>query len=254
MTRISDMEAPALERQRGYARERRLDETQPQKVRPRLGGEVLLPAANVASELFLVLLEDLSAEERSAPGWCIRLGVPSDIPADQEYDVHELLVELTVTVGGVSHVLEVNAFPGCVVHLVGEQVSARVKWGIADAIVPATPVLRWQVTRGLCATSAVRAYTVQSAGVGAVPPFATGFALFSGEAAIAEDIQLNFSTHPSATRVIQHYTAPDLLQTVAAFTTVPPGAGEWRWLTATAAPVRLVFALGAQSGTGLVLP
>lgn len=239
--RLDDQEG-----QRAYARERRLDETQPQRVRPRLGGEVALPAANVASELFLVTLEDLSIEERGGAGWCVRLGVPDAVPTDQEYDVHELLVELTVTVGGTSHVLEVNAFPGCLVHVVGEQVAAKVKWGIADAIVPTTPVLRWQVSRGLCPTNAVRAYTVQStSAVGVVPNFATGFALFSGDDDVTEDIQMDFATHVSATRVIQHYTRPDLLQCLGAFTELPPGASNWRWLTATAEPVRLVFRYGA---------
>lgn len=234
------------ERKRGYARERDLELEQPKRNRPRLGGEAPLPASGAAAELFLVAAEDLAVVERAAAGWCVRLGVPEPVPATGEYDMHELLVELTVMVGGTAHTIEVNAFPGCTVHLVGEQIAGRLKWGVAPVAVPPGVLLRWQVARGLTPTKAVRAYTVQSAGVGPVPPFATGFALFSGDADISEDIQIDFATHTSAERVAQHYTREDLLQTVGAFAPLPPGAGEWRWLTATASPVRLVFSLGEQ--------
>lgn len=235
------------ERQKGYARERDLELEQPKRQRPRLGGESPLPASGAASELFLIQAEDLSVAERAAAGWAVRLGVPEPLPATGEYDAHELIVELTVTVGGTAHVVEVNAFPGATVHLVGEQISGRLKWGVAPVEVPpAATLLRWQVARGLCPTRAVRAFTVEGATTGAVPPFATGFALFSGDDDITEDIQLDFATHAGATRVIQHYTAEDLLQVVSAFSPVPPGASEWRWLTATASPARLVFSLGDQ--------
>lgn len=232
------------ERRRGYAVERDLELERPKRVRPRLGGESTLPASGASSALFLVQAEDLTVPERAAAGWCVRVGVPEAVPGTGQYDMHELLVEVTITTAGVAHVIELNAFPGSVLHVVGEQISATVKWGTAPVVVPAGVLLRWQLARGLCETSAVRGYTVQAATEGQVPPFATGFALFSGDADVTEDIQLDFATHPDATRVIQHYTRNDLLQTIGAFAPLPPGAGEWRWLTATADPVRLVFSLG----------
>jgi hypothetical protein len=235
------------ERQRGYARERERDDLEePQRQRPRLGGDAPLPGSGAAAELFVVPVTDLSIAERAAAGWCVRLGVPEPVPGTGQYDMHELLVELTVLVGGTTHTLEVNAFPGCTVHLVGEQISARMKWATAPVVVPPASVLRWQLSRGLCPTTGVRGYSIQAPGVGLVPPFATGFALFSGDNDISEDIQLDFATHTSATRVLQHYTREDLLQTIAAFAPLPPGAGEWRWVTETASPMRLVFCLGEQ--------
>jgi len=232
------------QREHGFARERRLDETKPERARPRLAGSQPLPASGAASEIFSIALEDLAIEERAQPGWCVRLGVPEDIPTDTAYDLHELIVELTIVVAGTAHALEVNAFPGCTVHLAGEQISARVKWGVTPASVPPGVTLRWQLTRGLCPTRGTRGYTVQAAPAeGAVPAFATGFALFSGDSDISEDIQLDFLTHVGGI-VIQHYTKNDLLQAVGAFTSLPPGAGVWRWQTATASPARLVFSLG----------
>jgi hypothetical protein len=196
--------------------------------------------------LFSVALEDLSIEERAAAGWCLRFGVPETVPTDEEYDVHELVAELTIVVAGTAHAVEVNVFPGCTVHLVGEQIAARLKWGITPANVPPGVSLRWQLTRGICPTNASRGYAVQAAPAeGAVPAFATGFALFSGDTDITEDIQLDFLTHTGG-RVIHHYTRNDLLQAVGAFASLPPGAGVWRWQTATASPARLVFALGNQ--------
>lgn len=244
MTRGRTLEQPN-ERTRGYARERRTEDTHEfQRARPRMGGTSPLPASAAAAELFLVSLEDLAIEERAGAGWCVRLGVPDAIPGTGEYDVHELVVEITVTTGGSSHVLEVNAYPGCTVHLVGEQVAARVKWGVAPVVVPPAASLRWQVSRGICPTTAVRAYTVQAATTGLIPSFATGFALFSGDDVVSEDLQMDFATHASATRIIQHYGRADLLQCLGDFAKLPPGAGQWRWLTATAMPVRLVFSFG----------
>jgi hypothetical protein len=234
------------ERQHAFARGRVQEDDEPQRARPRLGGSAPLPAPGAATDLFSVALEDLSFAERAAPGWCLRLGVPEAVPTDEEYDVHELLVELTIVVAGVAHALEVNVFPGCTVHVVGEQIAAKLKWGTNAANVPPGVSLRWQLSRGLCETRAARAYTVQVADVGQVPAFATGFALFSGAADVSEDIQLDFATHAGPGRVIQHYTRNDLLQAVGAFAPLPPGAGQWRWLTPTAAPVRLVFSMGTE--------
>lgn len=232
------------EHERGYARERRLDETRPQRVRPRLGGTSPLPADGAASELFLVQLEDLTAEERAGAGWCVRIGVPDAIPSNQDYDVHELLVEFTVTMGGATHTLEVNAFPGGTVHLVGEQLAGKLKWARPSVVVPPGELLRWQVSRGLCRTTASRAFDVQAATTGRVPLFATGFALFSADADLTDAIALDFATHGGATRVIQHYTTDDLLQAVGQYAVLPPGAGEWRWLQASTDPARLVFCFG----------
>jgi len=237
------------ERQRAYALERSgQDDSQPQRARPRLGGSVALPASGNAADLFSVSVDDLTPEERAGAGWCVRLGVPDAIPATGEYDVHELIVELTIVAGGTAYSIEVNAFPGATIFLAGEQISAKVKWGIAPASVPpdGTP-LRWQLARGMCQTKAVRAFTVQAAAtLGLVPTFATGFAIFSGSLNITEDIQLDFATHTGAARVIQHFGKSDLLQVIAAFSPVPPGASAWRWNTATAAPVRLAFNLGGS--------
>jgi hypothetical protein len=204
----------------------------------------------------LVTLEDLAIEERAGAGWCVRLGMPEPIafqvgllngpedPPDTGYNIQELLVEFTVTTGGTAYTFEANAFPDCSVHIAGEQISARLKWATSPVWLPPNASLRWQVTRGTCQTKAVRAFDVQAPVMGNVPAFATGFAVFSGDADISENIQLDFATHPGATRLIQHYTKEDLLQVVSAFCPVPPGAAEWRWLTATAEPARLVFSLG----------
>lgn len=232
------------ERQRGYAVERELEVGEPRRQRPRLGGEVGLPGSGSETDLFLVSVADLSVAERAAAGWCVRVGVPEEVPAG-EYDVHELLVEVTVAAGGTTYTLELNAYPGAVLHVVGEQISAKVKWGIAPVAVPPGMLLRWQVARGLCATSAVRGYTVQASTGGRVPTFATGFALFSGDSDISENIRLQFGTCAGSDRIVQHYTREDLLQTIGAFAPLPPGAGVWSWLEATATEVRLVFSLGA---------
>lgn len=235
------------EQERGYARERGLDETQPQRARPRLGGSSPLPASGAAAELFTVSIDDLTREERAGAGWCVRLGVPDPIPATGDYDLHELIAELTVMVAGTAYAIEINAFPGALVHLVGEQISARVKWGIAPASVPPDTAIRWQLARGSCETRAVRAFTFDAApSVGLVPIFATGFAIYTGELDPLEDIQLEFVTHEGSTRVLQHYSREDLLQVVGAFAPLPPGASAWRWLTATAADVRIAFTLGDQ--------
>lgn len=233
------------ERGRAYARERDLDTEglQQARLRPRLGGSSPLPASGSSSELFLIQLDDLTREERAAPGWAVRLAVAGTVPNDQPYDLQELLVELTVTMGGTAHAVEVNAFPGATVQLVGEQISGKVIWAKSPVVVPEGVAIRWQVARGICATTGGRAFTIADAGTGAVPPFATGFALFSGDPAIDEDIQLDFATHGGGV-VLQHYTKSDLLQAVSSFSPIPPGAGEWRWLTTTGEPMRLVFSLG----------
>jgi hypothetical protein len=238
MTRLDDQE-----REHAYARGRR--EGDDERPRPRLGGSAPLPGDGATSELFSVPLEDLTFAERAAAGWCVRLAVPEAVPADEAYDVHELIAEISIVMGGTAHAIEVNAFPGCTMHLVGEHISARLKWGIAPVNVPPGVSLRWTIARGLCESRATRAYTVQAADVGTVPRFATGFALFSGDDDISEDLQLDFLTHVGG-RVIHHYTRNDLLQTVGAFAPIPPGAGVWSWITATASPVRLVFAMGAE--------
>jgi hypothetical protein len=239
-----------IERESGYALERRGDaakEQRAQRIRPRLAGSVALPPdATTAAEMFLVSLEDLAAEERSTAGWCLRIGVPEVIPSDAEYDVHELVAELTTTVDGMAYTLEANAFPGFTLHLPGEQVSGRLKWGAGPVVVPPAASCRWQLSRGDCQTRASRAFTVQAVTAGIVPAFATAFALFSGADAIAEDIQLDFATHTGAARVIQHFTKNDLLQAVGTFVSLPPGASAWRWLTASAKPLRLAFSLGPE--------
>ena len=233
------------QRERGYARERRLDDTKPERARPRLGGASPLPADGSTADLFSVALEDLTIEERAAAGWCLRFGVDA-VPTDGTYDVRELFAEITITVGGTALALEVDVFPGCTVHLVGDQIAARLKWGITPANVPAGVSLRWQLSRGLCVTNATRGYPVQAGpAVGVVPPFASGFALFSQAADIAEDLQLEFSAYTNGP-VVQHYTRNDLLQAVGAFASLPPGATVWRWLTSTYYPARLVFAVGSE--------
>lgn len=231
------------QREHGYARGRE-DDDEPQRARPRLAGSAPLPASGATTDLFSVAVEDLTFAERAAGGWCVRFGVPETVPTDEQYDVHELLAELTIAVAGVTHAIEVNVFPGCVVHLVGEQIGAKLKWGTA-ANVPPGVSLRWQLSRGVSETRAARGYTVQTAAAGAVPAFATGFALFSGDDDITEDLQLDFLTHVGG-RVIHHYTKNDLLQAVGAFAPLPPGAGVWSWITATASPVRLVFSMGPE--------
>lgn len=241
-----------LNRQRGYAVPRRHDSGGPGAVRPnppRMGGATALPASGQSADLFIALADDLPPVDRAGGGWCVRLGVPEVIPAPQPaglgYDMQELLAELTITSGGVSHVLEVNAYPGCTLHLAGEQIAAKVKWGASPVDVPPDATLRWQLSRGVCRTTATRGFTLQTApAAGLVPPFATGFALFSGDSDLSDSIELELATHTEATRVIQHYTTDDLLQVVGQFAALPPGAGAWRWLTATAEPVRLVFCYG----------
>lgn len=235
---------PPKESERAYARER--VGAPPQRMRPRLGGTVPLPPRGAASDLFLVTVDDLSSEERAAPGWCLRLGVPDAIPETEDFDMHELVAEITIAQGGTTYVIEANAFPGATLHLAGEQLSARVKWGTDPVSVPPASAVRWQLARGQCQTRAVRAFTVLAPTVGIVPPFATSFALFSGAADVVEDIQLDFAVHANSSRVIQHYTRRDLLQAFAAYNPLPPGASSWRWLTETGGPVRLVFNIGDQ--------
>lgn len=243
------------EKEHGYALERPNDSG---RVRPRLGGTTVLPALAAAADLFLVSLEDLTVAERAAQAWCIRVGVPYPV---REFDGYldalpELLVELTVTVAGTAYTLEFNAFPGATIAVVGEQVSAKMKWSPEAIATIGTPLelappsggaLRWHVSRGWCETNAFRIFKLESAVTHETPQFATGFALFtSQETEISENIQLNFFSCVNSNIGIHHYSKEDLLQTFGAYTPIPPGCGAWKWPTEMMHSLRIAFRLGEQ--------
>jgi hypothetical protein len=251
-----DLKRP-IERGSAHVRERLYepDDARVPRRQPRLGGVAALPALLASADAFSVHLDELLPIERAAAGWCIRLGVPERVPQNSSFQFFELVVELSVSSAGVTHVIEINPYPACTIHVVGDQVAARMKWAphlglieggsgsepIYPSQTPPAASLHWQVARGLCATTAVRSFPITEPGYGDVPLYATGFGIFSPDSAIDEAMRLRFTDVRASGRVLQHYTREDLLQVVGQYAPLPPGAGGWHWMDAPAEPLRLVF-------------
>lgn len=221
------------------------------------GATVIVPGAGGAVDLFSgFAVGDLDATARAQPGWCFRVGYPSDLPArpDEftEWGVLDLIVELRATAGGIEQTVELDAFPGFAFHVAADQISARMRCVNPEARIPENYQAVWSVTRGMCTTTATRSFDVGGGveSAGNVPPFATSFGLYSGDSLSGlGGLSLNFRHSLDSVRLVHDFTNDELLGVIGgAHARIPPCSRVWRW-TNTAAPVfRLTFGFGAFEG------
>lgn len=219
------------------------------------GGRATVPGGTGAVGLFTGDMRDLNPAERAAVGWAVRVGFPYGV--DYRMSVRDLIVELSVTSGPVTHILEIDAALPFQICIPAELVSARMRFpvepdmsgmGSEDAL----PELQWQLERGWCPTTAIRTFNtvpdeVSHAGV---PQFATRFCLYAegGSTArneLAPDVELSFSDNYEGFTV-HAYDGDDLAGIMAAGVPVPvpPGGRHWNWNAALSSSFRIAFFYG----------
>jgi hypothetical protein len=144
-------------------------------------------------------------------------------------------------------------------HIAADIVSARLKWDTGVLVVaPPAGTLSWQLTRGMCPTTATRSRYIKASRdqgfVGEVPMFATSFALFTPDvpdalaAADSDDptmgLQLTFATAAAGGLVVHDYTGDELMAAIGEYVAIPRGARFWRMPFGSPARFQLVFGYG----------
>lgn len=256
---IPDIEAhelePVAERERGRAY--RIEDPVTRRRPLRQGGKVALPGAQGAADLFSGEVGELDAASRAAPGWTIRVGFPSSIEWENDWPFRLLLVELSVTSGAVTHILEIDGATPFQICVAAERVSARLRWSVepdlsgipADAVVPE---IYWHLGRGHCPTTAARTFETIADDVShaAIPNFASRWCLYAQNGSFARalllpDAEFYFSDDYEGHSVMS-YDGDDLVGIMANSVPlpVPPGARHWNWNTAVAEQFRIAFFYG----------
>ncbi|HET9930197.1 MAG TPA: hypothetical protein VFQ35_05910 [Polyangiaceae bacterium] len=186
-----------IERQRGYAREVHREQAlaPTTRARPKMGGQSPLPSVVTAAEnypnggrvtpvdLFSLQLPDLEIWERAQPGWVIRLTSPARPPGYilDIWTLQPLFLELGVISGGFEQRMIVDVAPAFSLQVACERIWGRLGWSSTEVKPPPGALLDWQVTRGICETTARRAFLLSSIeGSHEVPGFAGSFSLITG--------------------------------------------------------------------------
>lgn len=245
------------ERDRGFSRP--VQRSAPTGLAVRKGGTAPIPPRGSTGALFAGNVADLQPSDIAQPGWCLR--VASEITTSAENALKlgsfNLLVELHLSTGGVDCVMEVDAFPGFTMHIAADTVAGKLKWEDSPYTHEATGLVSWQLTRGICATTATRSFPIGLISYppdpkeGLVPQFATHFSLHTPDDLRPyfdqenwENTVLTFKTSQAGASV-SRYANDALLSAIGEFIPIPRGGRYWDFAEWTTSRWQVVFGFGA---------
>lgn len=233
----------------------------------RTGGVAPLPPPGAAVELWQLEEKHLSPADLAQPGWVVRCAIPTLLqPAEGDdaeiVELRGLVVQVRSISYGTDHLIECDVSNGFALHTAGETCTGRLAWAIEHREGPPPLFLNWTVQRGTCRTTATRSFFIDPNNEqrGAVPAFATHWAIYSGAAAQAsreddededenptdheaafDSARLDFETYRGGPRV-QTLAGDELLGALGGTPQrIPPYARHWSWPEGIMTDVQLVF-------------
>lgn len=213
--------------------------------------DVPIPGANQAIYTGRATLRDLVSHELMQPGWVVRVGLNAHnrgrLDRDVSYDFSTLVADIRFAIGAAEHSLEADVFPGFTLHVVADEIAVTLRNLGGEIVDPALNV-RAQVhlARGLCPTTAFRTFGPWLAFSGAVPPFATKFAMYAptSGAVLGEDATLDF--YQTAGGELLHSYDYDALVSMfgGVVLPIPAGASAYRFEDWSSTVARGAFFFG----------